>query len=86
MNASKLLIVVVTILATLVTVELWGQADTPDVVQTTQFRYQVSAFGTQVRDGAYVVDTLTGEQVLFLERRAAETSWLGSPERAISRP
>jgi hypothetical protein len=61
MHASKLVIVAVTILATLVTVELWGQSDAPDVAQPTQFRYQVSAFGTQLQNGAYVVDTSTGE-------------------------
>jgi hypothetical protein len=62
MHASKLLIVAVTILITLVAVELWGeQSDTPTLIQPAQFRYQVSAWGTQLSSGAYIIDTATGE-------------------------
>jgi hypothetical protein len=61
MHTSKRLIIAITILVTLVTVELWGQADSPDLAHPTQFRYQISAWGTSNAHGAYVVDTATGE-------------------------
>jgi hypothetical protein len=61
MHTTKLLIVAVTILATLVTVELWGQADAPAIVPPTPFRYQVSAWGTSTAHGAYIVDMSTGD-------------------------